>query len=60
MTDTHDLPPEPDSPPRNAYGRPVHRRGAARSDAVPRMENVRVTAPDLHAAPRWKRPAGGW
>jgi cell division protein FtsI (penicillin-binding protein 3) len=29
------------------HGRPVPRRGATRSDAVPRMENVRVTAPDL-------------
>jgi cell division protein FtsI (penicillin-binding protein 3) len=29
------------------YGRPARRRGAARSDAVPLMENVRVTAPDL-------------
>jgi len=25
----------------------AHRRGAARSDAVPRMENIRITAPDL-------------
>ncbi|MGA3400496.1 MAG: penicillin-binding protein 2 [Acetobacteraceae bacterium] len=47
MSDPHDLPPEPDSPPRNAYGRPVHRRGAARSDAVPRIEHVRITEPDL-------------
>lgn len=47
MSDSHDLPPEPDSPPRNAYGKPVHRRGAARSDAVPRMEHVRITEPDL-------------
>jgi cell division protein FtsI (penicillin-binding protein 3) len=47
MSDPQDLPPEPDSAPRNAYGRPVHRRGAARADAVPRMEHVRVTEPDL-------------
>jgi cell division protein FtsI (penicillin-binding protein 3) len=39
----------PDSPPLNGgrHGRPAARRGAAKSDAVPRMENVRVTAPDL-------------
>jgi cell division protein FtsI (penicillin-binding protein 3) len=53
MSDPHDLPPEPesaprpDSAPRNAYGRPVHRRGAPRADAVVRMEHVRVTEPDL-------------
>jgi len=47
MSDPHDLPPEPDSPPRNAHGWPAHRRGAARGDAVPRMEHVRVTEPDL-------------
>jgi cell division protein FtsI (penicillin-binding protein 3) len=47
MSDPHDSAPEPDSPPRNAYGRPAHRRGAARDDAVPRMEHVRVTQPDL-------------
>ncbi len=47
MSDPQDSAPEPDSPPRNAYGRPAHRRGAARDDAVPRMEHVRVTEPDL-------------
>lgn len=47
MSDPRNLPPEPDSPPRNAYGRPAHRRGAARGDAVPRMEHVRITEPDL-------------
>ena len=47
MSDPIDLPPEPDSAPRNAYGRPAPRRGAARSDTVPRMEHVRITAPDL-------------
>ncbi len=36
--------PSPNSPPR---GTPAHRWGAARGDAVPRMENVRVTQPDL-------------
>ncbi|HXA26101.1 MAG TPA: penicillin-binding protein 2 [Acetobacteraceae bacterium] len=36
--------PPPEQAPR---GTPTHRVGAARSDAVPRMENVRVTEPDL-------------
>jgi cell division protein FtsI (penicillin-binding protein 3) len=36
--------PSPDQAP---PGTPTHRVGAARSDAVPRMENVRVTEPDL-------------
>src|SRR6185437_3180443 len=39
----NDAPP-PDSAPR---GTPAQRRGAARDDAVPRMEMVRVTQPDL-------------
>ncbi|HEY4174870.1 MAG TPA: penicillin-binding protein 2 [Rhodopila sp.] len=49
MSDPNDPVPPPDSPPLNGgrYGRPAQRRGASRSDAVPRMENVRVTAPDL-------------
>jgi cell division protein FtsI (penicillin-binding protein 3) len=34
-----------DAPPPNSA--PAQRRGAARGDAVPRMENVRVTQPDL-------------
>jgi cell division protein FtsI (penicillin-binding protein 3) len=38
-----DAPPPGQVPP----GTPTHRVGAARSDAVPRMENVRVTEPDL-------------
>jgi cell division protein FtsI (penicillin-binding protein 3) len=38
-----DAPPPDQTPP----GTPTHRVGAARSDAVPRMENVRVTEPDL-------------
>src|SRR5271157_3709652 len=36
--------PPPDSVP---HGMPAHRPGAAPADAVPRMETVRVTAPDL-------------
>ncbi|MEJ0016288.1 MAG: penicillin-binding protein 2 [Acetobacteraceae bacterium] len=36
--------PPPDSTPRGA---PAHRRGAASADAVPRMETVRITQPDL-------------
>src|SRR6204780_2798579 len=49
MSDPGDPVPPPDSPPLNGgrHGRPARRRGASRSDAVPRMENVRVTAPDL-------------
>jgi cell division protein FtsI (penicillin-binding protein 3) len=47
MSDPTDQAPEPDSAPRNAYGRLAQRRGAARADAVPRMEHVRVTEPDL-------------
>jgi cell division protein FtsI (penicillin-binding protein 3) len=49
MSDPNDPVPPREAPPLNSgqYGRPTQRRGAARSDAVPRMENVRVTAPDL-------------
>ncbi len=36
--------PPPDSAPR---GTPAHRFGAARADAVPRIETVRITEPDL-------------
>ncbi len=41
--------PPPDAPPQSAgrYGRPAFRRGASKADAVPQMENVRITAPDL-------------
>jgi cell division protein FtsI (penicillin-binding protein 3) len=39
-----DAPPPPDSAPRST---PAYRRGAAAADAVPRMEMVRVTQPDL-------------
>ena len=64
MTDTPESPEpavarrRPTSRPRV---RPRYRRGAARADAVPRMETVRVTAPDLEA-PRgaWRRRARGW
>jgi cell division protein FtsI (penicillin-binding protein 3) len=49
MSDPNDPVPPSDSAPLNegSYGRPAYRRGASRSDAVLRMENVRVTAPDL-------------
>ncbi|WP_428536787.1 peptidoglycan D,D-transpeptidase FtsI family protein [Rhodopila sp.] len=49
MSDPRGPVPPSGSPPRNGtrYGRPAQRQGASRSDAVPRMENVRVTAPDL-------------
>jgi cell division protein FtsI (penicillin-binding protein 3) len=45
MSDPH-LPTPPHEPPSNG-GRPAYRRGASRCDVVPRMEHVRVTAPDL-------------
>src|ERR1700761_4115569 len=49
MSDPNDPVPPPDPHPLNGgrFGRPTRRRGASRYDAVPRMENVRVTAPDL-------------
>ena len=47
MSDPHNNTPPPDSPPLNGFGRPARRRGAAHADATPRMEMVRVTAPDL-------------
>src|SRR5271166_2244631 len=49
MSDPNDPVPPSDLPPVNdrRFGRPAHRRGASRFDAVLRMENVRVTAPDL-------------
>jgi len=49
MSDPTDKVPPPVSPTPNAgrFGRPMPRVGAGRLDAVPRMENVRVTAPDL-------------
>jgi cell division protein FtsI (penicillin-binding protein 3) len=49
MTDPTDRVPPPDPAPAHGgrFGRPMPRVGASRSDAVPRMENVRVTAPDL-------------
>jgi cell division protein FtsI (penicillin-binding protein 3) len=49
MTDPTDPVPPQDPLPSRAgrFGRPMPRVGASRSDAVPRMEHVRVTAPDL-------------
>jgi len=49
MTEPHDPAPSPDSPPMNGqgFGRPAYRRGAARADAVPMLETVRITEPDL-------------
>src|ERR1700760_3830261 len=49
MSDPNDPVPPPDPHPLNGgrFGRPTRRRGASRYDAVPRMENVRITAPDL-------------
>ena len=48
MRDPNDPVPPPDPPPhRGRFNRPAQRQGASRADAVPRMENVRVTAPDL-------------
>ena len=41
--------PAPESPPLNGgrFGRPARRVGAARADATPRFETVKVTQPDL-------------
>ena len=47
MSTPDDSVPAPDSPPRDVFGRLAYRRGAARRDAIPRIEMVRVTAPDL-------------
>ena len=49
MSDPDDpFPPSAPPPPQEArFGRMASRRGASRADAVLRMENVRVTAPDL-------------
>src|SRR4051794_35859710 len=49
MSNPNDPGPPSGSPPLNGgrYGRPARRRGATRFDAVPRIESVRVTAPDL-------------
>lgn len=45
MSDPHDPVPPSDTPPPigGRAGKPAHRRGASRSDAVPRMEHVRIT-----------------
>jgi cell division protein FtsI (penicillin-binding protein 3) len=47
MSDPSGPAPPPDPPPGGRTARPASRRGAARADAVPRIENVRFTAPDL-------------
>jgi cell division protein FtsI (penicillin-binding protein 3) len=48
MSDPHDPSAPSDPPPHDGrFGRPAFRRGAGRANAVLRMENVRVTAPDL-------------
>jgi cell division protein FtsI (penicillin-binding protein 3) len=49
MSEQPDSAPPSDQPPlsQGAAGRVAPRRGAARADAVPRMEHVKVTAPDL-------------
>ncbi len=49
MSDPNDPAPPPEQPPPydGRYGKPAFRRGASRADAVLKMENVRVTAPDL-------------
>ena len=67
----HDTPPPPpNAPPPNAHpsggalgpaiprATPRTRRGAARADAVPRMETVRVTAPDLRRRAAAERTRG--
>jgi len=58
MSDPTGLPPEPDSTPRNGYGRPAPRRGAARNDAVPYIEHVRITAPDLRRRAAMEKTRG--
>ncbi len=40
-------PPSPDSAPHNPGGVPANRRGTPRDGSVPRVETVRITAPDL-------------
>ena len=57
MHDPDDPVPPPDSPPRNqrGFGRVAPRDGAARSDAVPRIEHLAVTAPDLERRKAMKR-----
>jgi cell division protein FtsI (penicillin-binding protein 3) len=49
MSDPNDPAPPPVDPSPNGgrFSRAARRKGASRFDAVPRMENVRVTAPDL-------------
>jgi cell division protein FtsI (penicillin-binding protein 3) len=47
--------PEPDSAPRNA---PAYRTGAPRADGVPKMETVRLTAPDLQRRGAFEKMRG--
>jgi cell division protein FtsI (penicillin-binding protein 3) len=47
--------PEPNSAPRNT---PAYRTGAARADGVPRMETVRITAPDLKRRAAFEKMRG--
>ncbi|MDR3538841.1 MAG: penicillin-binding transpeptidase domain-containing protein [Acetobacteraceae bacterium] len=60
MTDLNDDAPSPDSPPLNGsgFGRPAQRRGAARGDAVPMLETVRVTEPDLRRRAAMEKTRG--
>ncbi len=60
MRDPNDPVPPPDSPPLNqgAFGRVTHRRGAARSDATPQIEHIRVTRPDLERRRAMKQTHG--
>jgi cell division protein FtsI (penicillin-binding protein 3) len=60
MTDSFDPPPPPDQPPPNAgrFGRPSYRKGAGKADAVPRMEYVRVTEPDLNRRAAMEKARG--
>jgi cell division protein FtsI (penicillin-binding protein 3) len=58
MSDRHDTPPEPDSAPRNGFGKPARRRGAAHADTIPRMEHVRITEPDLRRRAAMEKTRG--
>jgi cell division protein FtsI (penicillin-binding protein 3) len=60
MTNPFNDAPSPDSPPLNGagFGRPTHRRGAARGDAVPMLETVRITEPDLRRRAAMEKTRG--
>ena len=60
MSDPNDPVPPPERRHPHSGGRPAHAAGASRFDAVPRMENVRVTAPTWPGGRRWKRRVHGW